>query len=364
MLMKSRALHVLLVLFLVTLIWQCAGASDLAGLEKKLRDSAITISSKLEGRVCIMDFTESSNPNYSSEFGGFLAEHFSNHLTNRRKQKYQVVARKEIVDIVRDTMVFGDDDLTIKKLTKEAEMDILISGSYGIVDDEISVNIKAVSAETGKVVDSASFHLKKTLGFEKMILHRYNKLQNPEEKPEETLTTGMLEVETGIFYEGGDGKLYPLREGMVLTSKDNYAIYVKPSRNCCLYIYQVDSSQNVFKIFPNKIYSQTKNPIEAGKEYWIPSNIEFLYLDENIGVESIYIFATQASVPSLENIEDNNGLTVAGLEDSIKTMGIGGKRGTEVIRKVKGTKGNSMELISRKLSSQGDFYYTITFIHR
>ena len=148
---------------------------------------------------------------------------------------------------------------------------------------------------------------------------------------------------------------------MVLTSKDNYAVYVKPKSECYLYIYQVDAYQKAYRVFPNKEYTKENNPVKPAQEYWLPDNKEFLFLDENPGIERIYIFATHLPAPDLENIREGK---FADVQNSIRTMGIGGKRGLDVVRKVNGARGNAMELINRKLISNGDFYYSVSFIHK
>lgn len=341
----------------------CAKDSGLNNLEDALRKSAREIFSKLKGKICILDFTElrESDSLYTSEFGQTVANYLQNNFVNQKNRKYEVVERRELIKIMRDSILFGNDSQTIDRLQKEAGMDVLVSGSYSSAGTEISVSIKAVSAKTGGILASANCRIEKSAGLEKMMAHRFSQFGVPEDKTEDTRSGDVLEIETGVFYEGGDGKLYPIREGMVLTSKDNYAIYARPKQNCYLYIYQVDSSQKAVKLFPSLEFKTGKNPINAGLENWIPNNKEFLFLDENPGREEIYILATKSPATSLESIKE---LTSSEIQTAIKTMGVGGKRGSEIVKKVKGTQGNAMELISRKLISQGDFFYKLSFIHQ
>jgi hypothetical protein len=242
-------------------------------------------------------------------------------------------------------------------------MDMLVSGSYAAGETETIVNMKVVNARDGQVVASVSCRLENTPDIEKMMRHRYKRSNNPDGTHENTEPAAQdaLEIESGVFYEGGNGKLYPMKDGMVLSSKDNYTIYFKPKTQCYVYIYQVDSSLKAVRIFPNSNFSSANNPLSSNTENWLPDKNEYLYLDENPGTEQIYIFATHAPAPELENIKE---ATFSEIQTSIKTMGIGGRRGSDVVRKVKGTQGNPMELISRKLSSKGDFFYSISFIHK
>ncbi len=341
----------------------CAG-KDLSGikaLQKSLKSSASAVAGKLTGKVCVVDFSEAGDSKYTSEFGQMLAEILSNHLVNQKIRKYEVLERRELVKIMRDSILFGSDTQTIDRLQKEAGMDVLVSGSYNGTGTEISVSVKAVSAKTGTVLASVNCRVDKATGYEKMMVHRFTQMGVADEKAEGSGAGEVLELEVGVFYEGGDGKLYPVREGIVLSTKDNYCVYVRPVQDCYLYLYQVDSSQNAFKLFPNTDYNSNNNPLKAGIEYWVPQGKEFLYLDKNIGREEIYILATKAPALGLDMIKE---ATQSQILDTIKTMGVGGKRGSEIVKKVKGTRGNAMELISRKLTARGDFFYALSFIHQ
>ncbi|MBK8575459.1 MAG: DUF4384 domain-containing protein [Elusimicrobia bacterium] len=329
-------------------------------LDVSLKKAAAQLSKNMKGKVCVMDFSPADAPSYSSEFGHVASQGLTRHLLQQKKRAYDVVARKELTDIVRDAMVFGDDNATFDRLRKTASMDMLLSGNYSVGDGEILIELRAVDVQEGRVEASASLHILRTESLDKMISHRFKLYGEPDEKPETAGSMDILEVDAGVFYEGGDGKLYPVRDGMVLTSKDNYSIYICPRQTCHLYIYQVDSSQKTFKLFPNPDLSEGTNPVKAGEEVWIPQK-DFLFLDEQTGTEEIYLFATKEPASGLENLQ---GSTLADVQKTIRTMGVGGHRGSEVVRKVKGTQSNPVELIQKKLMSKNDFYYRLTFIHR
>ncbi len=339
----------------------CRDVSGLKSLENSLKKSANPISNALKGKICVMDFSESGDNKYTSEFGQMVAEILSDYFVNKDGRKYEIVERRELIKIMRDSILFGNDSQTMNRLQKETGMDVLVSGSYKDAGAEISISAKAVSAKTGAILASANCTVGRSAGLGKMMARRFSQFGVPDENPQDSHSGDVLEIETGVFYEGGDGKLYPVREGMVLNSKDNYTIYVRPKQDSFLYIYQVDSSEKAFKIFPNSEYSSAANPIKADTEVWIPQGKEFLFLDENAGQESIYIFATSAPSAALETIKET---TQSQIQDTIKTMGVGGKRGSEIMKKVKGTQGNAMELIQRKLTGNGDFFYRLMFVHK
>lgn len=353
---------VLAILVLPYVIY-CKESSGIEALKNVLRRPGVDISKKLEGNVCVLDFSDAGDPRYTSEFGQKVAELLTDNIFNQKKKhRYEIVDRKELIKIMRDSVIFGDDPQTIERLRTSAKMDVLVSGSYSVVGEKISVSIKATSIKTGGLLASSSILIEKTAGLTKMLTHRFMQMGIPSgEESVHTSQKDILEVETGIYYEGGDGRLYPLREGMVLTSKDNYAVYFRPKQECYVYIYQADYSKKAFKLFPNVKYSTAENPVKAGSEYWLPAGKDYLFLDENAGGETIYIFASKISSDSLENIKDE---TLDGIENTIKLMGVAGRRGTETVQKIRGTKTGAVELISRRLFADGDFFYKLSFIHK
>lgn len=119
-------------------------------IDTATRKVAMVLAGKMEGRVCVLDFVELADPSFSSELGKILAESLSDQLSNQKGKKFEIVARRELVQIVRDSMVFGDDKATIDRLQKEAQMDLLVSGNYSETGDEILVHVKSVSAQRGR----------------------------------------------------------------------------------------------------------------------------------------------------------------------------------------------------------------------
>jgi hypothetical protein len=221
--------------------------------------------------------------------------------------------------------------------------------------------VKAIDVRTMTVLAAATERLPRDETIGRMIARKMEVGKSPPpEDPPKSGEVSPLELDVGLFYEGGDGRLYPVREGMVLNSKDNYALYLKPSQASYVYAYQVDSSQKAFKIFPNQDYSKALNPLKAS-ELWVPEGGEFLYLDENPGREELYVFATRAPAPALEGLAQ---VKLSDLQATIRTMGIGGRRGSPVVAKVRDTRGDPMELITRKLYAQGDFFWRTAFIHQ
>lgn len=369
--MKRASLAVLLSL-LAPQAW-CRDTSGLNALDKAVRKAVAPLASKLAGKVCVLDFSELADSSYTSEFGQKVAELASNQLVNKKGTRYQVMERRELIKIIRDSiMLVGDDTEAVANLQKQGGMDVLVSGTYSVSGGVIAVDLKAVNAKTGILIGSSSLRLKRVEGLDKMLGHRFHgsapsaetaKGWENEGKTSENARpeVDILELEAGVFYEGGDGKLYPLREGMVLNAKDNYAVYVKPRQPCYVYIYQVDSTKKATRLFPNVQFTSVTGPLTTGKEYWVPEGRDYLYLDETQGLEDIYVFATRAPSMALESIKEAE---TDSLKTVIRTMGVAGRRGGEASVHAQGTRGEAMELVTRKLTAQGDFFYKVSFVHR
>jgi len=171
-----------------------------------------------------------------------------------------------------------------------------------------------------------------------------------------------ISLDLGIYYEDENGKLQYLTEGSVLHSGDAYAIYVKPSDDCYVYVYQVDDIGKSYKLFPNDNFNTGYNPLLAGQDYWIPNTDQFLVLDETTGKEKFYIFA------SLQKINDLEGSLTLEEKDFgrvLKTMGVGGLRQkTNPGEVVTPRKTQEVAEVKKKLQAEGAFVYETWFWHK
>ncbi|HPF57657.1 MAG TPA: serine/threonine-protein kinase [Candidatus Competibacteraceae bacterium] len=97
-----------------------------------------------------------------------------------------------------------------------------------------------------------------------------------------------------------------LSNGSVLRSGDYYQIRFTPDQNSYIYIFQIDSSGGIYRLFPpdSNNPSQTAiitNPAQAKATYFIPAQDEAFQLDDQIGQEQIYVLAFQERNINLEN---------------------------------------------------------------
>lgn len=107
-----------------------------------------------------------------------------------------------------------------------------------------------------------------------------------------------------VYRPGGQGPLKPLTEGSVLNSGDHYKIQFTPAENSYVYIFQVDSSRAIYRLFPMTDFGGVKvnniNPVQAGVTYSLPAKDKSFKLDNNVGSESILFLAFRQPNQMLE----------------------------------------------------------------
>lgn len=104
-----------------------------------------------------------------------------------------------------------------------------------------------------------------------------------------------------LFYrEDEDGKLKPLVEGEILRSGGRFGLYLRPSDESYVYLYETDGSDRTFRLFPNPAFGTESNPLPPGKPAWIPNERRLLALDSTTGKETLTLFASRKRIPELE----------------------------------------------------------------
>ncbi|MCP5195656.1 MAG: DUF4384 domain-containing protein [Gammaproteobacteria bacterium] len=107
-----------------------------------------------------------------------------------------------------------------------------------------------------------------------------------------------------VYRPGGQGALKPLVDGSVLNSGDHYKIQFTPAEDSYVYIFQVDSTKAMFRLFPMASFGDVKvnnlNPVKAGSTYHLPAKDKSFKLDENVGSEAILFLAFRQPNQELE----------------------------------------------------------------
>lgn len=222
-------------------------------------------------------------------------------------------------------------------------------------DEKYYGNVKIIAKLNAKVQKETYFNLS------------INKPVIAEAKEEEE----PLAVRVSFIYED-NGVPRPMWDGMSLRSREDfYYAYFSPEQDCYVYIYQADSSGAVYQMFPNPEYSNAANPVKKGKDYRVPDGDRF-YLDDVIGEEKIYFFATKGAATEMDKLfaqlkQTHSQQEKTSIQQQIKgfmyTRGIGGtKPGNS--HPVTAKSGDIFQIINQKLESVGpEFMSCLTFRH-
>ncbi|MCJ7634816.1 DUF4384 domain-containing protein [Candidatus Bathyarchaeota archaeon] len=125
---------------------------------------------------------------------------------------------------------------------------------------------------------------------------------NSEMKRWQSLLMRNLEIDFKFNYLPGRKQQITTRgtsPGAALTQKDPYYLNVHSFDQCFLYLFQLQSSGELAKLFPNSKYVPTSNPVPGGP-IRIPDGYDWFYLDDTPGTETIYLVASRWRQKTLE----------------------------------------------------------------
>jgi len=109
-----------------------------------------------------------------------------------------------------------------------------------------------------------------------------------------------------VYRTAGAGQLKTIANGDALQSGDHYKIVFTPDKDCYVYIFQFDSSGQIFQLFPMKSFQGVEvnnfNPVKPDRTYVLPSPDKAFVLDKVVGVERIYFIASDDRDEQLEGL--------------------------------------------------------------
>ena len=157
-----------------------------------------------------------------------------------------------------------------------------------------------------------------------------------------------------------------------VSCEDLYGLYIEPTQEAYIYAFQQDATGDIFELFPNAEYSSHSNPIPAGTRFWVPNDFEgWLYLDENIGQETIFVVAGPKRIDVLEELAE--GVTSSGPGNSgaktqlvalINTLrGPGGVVKRNVPLSLPDGRPKDLETLVLNSAGEQEFVYRLTFQH-
>ena len=116
-------------------------------------------------RVTVITFLKSNNE--LSEFGRFLAEEFS--ISLFKTKKFLVVDRSQIQTLMEENKIGSTGTLNpaeVARLGKAAGVQIVVTGTITMVDNQFNISIKGIDVERSLVAASAEGSIPRTQGFD------------------------------------------------------------------------------------------------------------------------------------------------------------------------------------------------------
>jgi len=131
-----------------------------------------------------------------------------------------------------------------------------------------------------------------------------DKMPQPEPQAAQPDTKPLLVSLSYVYRANGQGEFLPIQEGSVLHSGDHYKLIFTTSEACYIYIFQIDSSNKIFQLFPMESFGGVTlnnfNPVKQGETVYIPAESKSFELDTQTGAEKIYFFASRERDEELE----------------------------------------------------------------
>jgi hypothetical protein len=105
------------------------------------------------------------------------------------------------------------------------------------------------------------------------------------------------------FRRGDDQPWQMLKDGQDLSSADQYRVMLRPQETAHFYLFQFDSRGKLDFIFPKNEanpHSMGSNPVAPGEWTGVPAEGQAFRLDDNVGIEHLFVVVTQKAWGPLE----------------------------------------------------------------
>lgn len=93
----------------------------------------------------------------------------------------------------------------------------------------------------------------------------------------------------------------PVRDGAVLHSHDYLKITFRTNEDCYVYVLLLDSRGKASKLFPHRGIP-LGNRVQGGRDYEIPSEEQWFWLDEQTGTETLYLLASYEHMLGIDKL--------------------------------------------------------------
>jgi serine/threonine protein kinase len=166
---------------------------------------------------------------------------------------------------------------------------------------EKTISAKAILPEIANFLGQGNFVQAKS-ELEKVLLHDPD---NADIKNVLNKLSSKLAFNINFHYLSG--KHQNINKIPRIPSGGRYRLEYNSNDSNYLYVYQVDAHGDIELLFPNPEYSDDRNPIKAGRTYWLPPNkpVEnWFHLDDHTGKEKIYLVASRWHSLDMETLFD------------------------------------------------------------
>ena len=107
----------------------------------------------------------------------------------------------------------------------------------------------------------------------------------------------------GDFLSPNGMQIGPGRAPELKSSVDWYKVCFSVTQRCYVYAFQVDATGKVDPLFPNEdILPGESNPVRANRQYRVPGDPDWAFLDDNVGIEAFFIFASRKRKRDMEDL--------------------------------------------------------------
>ncbi len=100
-----------------------------------------------------------------------------------------------------------------------------------------------------------------------------------------------------VYRQHDSGEFKPLTNDTVLYSGESFKIIFTATEDCYVYIFQVDSANMLYQLFPMESFGGVTvnnfNPVEGNQTYYLPAVNKGFGLDKQTGTEKIYFLASR-----------------------------------------------------------------------
>ncbi len=280
-------------------------------------------------KVAVMPFDYVSNlANKDDSKGRMLSDMFTTAAV--KSGVFSVVEREQVKKILEE-MEFGSLGKTytaeVQKIGDLVGANFVLTGTVTELDASIRISARLIEVESGKiraVGDSFSQRNLPSLAaaseniMKKIVAVMYpSKIytaanqSTPKSSPKPSSSqkqpaTGLSFQVNYVYRTAGTGELKTIANGTVLTSGDYYKVIFTPESDSFVYIYQMDSSGQMVRLFPMSEFKgvriNNENPVIKGKTYVLPSSNTSFKLDRQVGPERLYFIASKEPNAAFEDL--------------------------------------------------------------